>query len=138
MDERMVERTHIGQHLLLNHDGPTVFMHPFDGILEGENFAPALPVDAVDHVVHGRALAGSGGAGDEDQPVGLAGQFIDAGRKAEFLAGRKELSTEPAAQFGDAVAPVKRDPDPAGHRVPDGNAQLPETIQLLALEIGHE
>ena len=138
MDERMVKGTHIGQHLLLHHDGPTVFMNSFDGIFNGQDLAAPLSIDEVDHVVHGRGLARSGGARDQDEPVGLTSQFIDARWKAKFLASRKELSTEPATQLGDPIAPVERDPDPTGHRVADGNTQFPELIELLPLQVGQE
>jgi hypothetical protein len=94
VDERAVVAFGVGKDFLLDDDGSFVAMDEFDGILNGDDLAAALAVDEIDHVVEGGCLAGAGGAGDEDEAVGAAGEFVDLGGESKIFAGGNAISAE--------------------------------------------
>ena len=90
MDEGAVEGVGVGQDFLLDDDGAFVPVHVFDGVLDGDDLAPALAVDQVDHVVERGGFAGAGGPGDQDQAVGSrASSSILAGSPSSSRLGMR-------------------------------------------------
>ena len=55
--------------LALCDDAPLVPMNEFDGLLDGDDVAGEVGVDVVDQRRQGRALAGTRGAGDQNDPA---------------------------------------------------------------------
>ena len=101
VDEGAVEGADVGEHFLLDDDGALVFVDELDGVLDGDDLAAALAVDEVHQVIEGGGFAGAGGAGDEDQAVGSAGQLVDFLGQAEFLAGGDACRRKSGSSFPD-------------------------------------
>ena len=142
MDQRAIERAHVGQHLLLHDDGALVLVNEFNRVFDGDDLAAALAVDEVHEVIERGGFARAGRAGDQHQAVGLPRQVVNFFRQAQFLARGDALAAKAETHFRMAVAPVKSRPDAPGHAVQQRNAKLPfllEFFLLLLVEqaVGH-
>ena len=138
MSQRAVERMHIRQHLLLHHDGAVVPMHELDGVLDGDDLAATLAVDEVDEVIERRGLARARRAGDEEEPVWPAHQLIDLDWQSQLLPRGDALTTEAKAHLGMTVSLIERHSNPADHRMPHGDAELPFALEGVALRLVHD
>ncbi len=76
VDERAVERAHVGQYFLLHDDGALVLMDEFDRVFNRHDLAAALVVDEVEEIIERGRFARAGRAGDEHEAVRLAGEFV--------------------------------------------------------------
>src|SRR5437879_1441295 len=115
----------VGQDFLLDDNGAPVLMDVFDRIFNGDDFAAPLAVDQINHVIEGSGLSSSGGAGDEEEPVRPAGQFIDFRGQPQFFTSSDPLSAKAKAEFGVAVSAIEGGADPSDRWVTQRNAQLP-------------
>ena len=138
VDQRAVERAHVGQHLLLHHDGVLVGVDKFNRVFNRDNFAAALVVDEVNEIIQRRRLARAGGAGNENQAVRLARQVVEFFGQPQFLARLDFVAAKAEAQFRVIVAPVKSRAHAAGGAVEDGNAQFPFLLELFPLRLVHQ
>ena len=108
-------------------------MDEFNGIFDGDNFAAALAVDEVHHVIESGGFTGAGWAGHQHESVWTPGEVVNFFRQSQFFAGRDALAAESKAHFGMAVSAVKSGAHSSGHAVQQGDAQLPFLLELLFL-----
>src|SRR5437016_11273388 len=86
MHQGAVKGADIGKDFLLDDDGPFVFVDEFDGVFDGDDFAAALAVNEVHHVIEGGGFARAGWASDQDQAIGPAGQIVNFFGQAQLFA----------------------------------------------------
>ena len=84
--QRLREAVGVASDLALVDEAVFVLVDEFDGILDGHDVVVLGCVDVVDHGGEGRGFSGAGGAGDEDEPLGLFAK-LDArpAREAEVV-----------------------------------------------------
>ena len=138
VDEGAIEGADVGEDFLLDDDGAIVLVDEFDGVFDGDDFAATFLVDEVDEVIEGGSFASAGGAGDEDEAVGFAGEVVEFFGQAKFGARSNNFAAEAETEFGAVVALVEGDADAAGGGVEEGDAEFPFLGKFLLLMGVHE
>src|SRR5437899_8167616 len=100
-------------------------MHELDRVFDRHNFAAALAVDQIDHVIERRCFAGAGWAGDQHYSVWPPRQVINLGRQPELLAAGYPVSTKAKTHLRFAVPAIESSSDATGEFMQQRNAQLP-------------
>ena len=98
--QAVLEAVHVGTHLALVHDGAFVRVHELHRILDGEDVARTLLVDAVDHGRQRGALARTRWADHQNQPVRGVQQLGARGRSLQFLQRTNAIGNHPQCQRG--------------------------------------
>src|SRR5471032_126213 len=117
MDERAVERTHVGQHFLLHDDGALVLVDEFDGVFNRDDFTAAFAVNQVNEIVERRRFARAGRAGYQDEAIWFARQLVNLPWQSKLLASGDAVAAKAETHFGMSVAPVKSHADAPGGAV---------------------
>ena len=101
--EGALERGRVGADLALVHHAQLVRVQVLDRVLDRHDVAALLAVDLVDHRRERGALAAAGGAGHEDEAVGLGAQLRADGREAELVEAQ-DLERDGAERAGHSAA----------------------------------
>ena len=133
MDQGAIKRADIGQHFLLHDDSAPVLVDEFDGVFDGDNFATALAVDQVHHVIERRGFARAGWPGNKDETVGPASQVINFFRQAQLFARGDALATKAKTHLRFAVPAIESRSDATGEFMQQRNAQLPFLLEFFLL-----
>jgi len=96
------EADRVGADFALVDDRVLVGVQVLDRVLERDDVAGPSPVDVIDHRRQRRALAGAGGAGDEDDPALLFCQRADHVRQGP-RSSTERISTGIARQTIEVV-----------------------------------
>ena len=114
MCQGSAERVGIGEQFLLHDDGLLIDMHVFDRVFDGDDFAAALVVDEVHHVVERGRCSGTGRSADEHEAVWFAGEVVDLVRQSKFLAGGNITAAKTKAELNATVMFVGGNAQTAG------------------------
>src|SRR5205823_13409053 len=111
--QRLVPVHDVQADLALVDDRLLVDEGELDGVLDGEDVQRLALVEVVEHRGDGRALAGAGDAGRDDQSFGIIAQLLDAGRQTELLETGDLGVDAPRYQGEFAALPKQRDAEAA-------------------------
>ena len=130
VDERAVERMGVRQHFLLHNNGVFVPVDEFDRVFHGHDFATALRVDQINHVVERSRLASAGWTGDQHQTIRFAREVIDLRGQTKLFPRRNSFAAKAQAQFRMAVPFVNRRANSSRRGVRHRNTQFPLPLEL--------
>ena len=91
----VVEHLGVLTNLPVSNQRLATFMYEFDRIFDGENMAAHVAIDPVDHRGKGGALAGAGGARNQDHSLGPGRQLLEHWRQVEIFHGGDLLGDQP-------------------------------------------
>ncbi len=128
----------VGADLALVDDRAFVLVQELDRVLDREDVVLALAVDHVDHRRQGRALAGAGRAGDEDEAARFAGELAQHRRHPEVLQGGDPVWDEAEGGADRAALQVGVDAEAGdvGDRV--GEVDLVGDLEAFALVLAED
>ena len=136
--ERLRERERVDADLALIDDAALVADQELDRVLDGHDVAGLVAVDVIDHRRERGALAGAGGAGDQDEPALLRGDLLQHLGQEQLLDGG-DLERDDAEHDADGPALLE---DIDAKAAQPGNAvgevELVLRLELLLLVVVHD